>query len=190
MLLFLFALSFASAVSAGCYESSPAHPVPVYDPDDVVLRHALAEINTAFMTTVAAPEFAATSFSVEITSSKASLWSKHHTARDRNASRPDIPDVNGNALYRVASVTKAFTALGVLYQHKAGNLSLDDSVDQYIKELGEEQEGSVLWQDITLRSLASQLSGIPFECASPENRRCDTLKGTWADPRQPSRAIL
>lgn len=53
--------------------------------------------------------------------------------------------------------------LGVLYQHAAGNLSLDDPVDQYIAELSGPGSGVLPWKDITLRSLASQLSGIPRE---------------------------
>jgi CubicO group peptidase (beta-lactamase class C family) len=181
MLFPLLVSSLVGIASAGCSGYSTAHAPPVYDLNDAAFRHALAEINTAFVTTVAAPEFAATSFSAEITSSKKSLWSKHQTARDRNVSRPDVSEVNGNALYRIASITKTFTVLGILYQHKAGNLSLDDSVIQYIEELREEQEGSIPWKDITLRSLASQLSGIPRECILPDPRFCHTAGGMQTD---------
>ncbi|RMZ67195.1 beta-lactamase family [Pyrenophora seminiperda CCB06] len=85
--------------------------------------------------------------------------------RERNASRPDIPQVNGDALYRIASITKTFTVLGILYQHAAGNLSLDETANMYLKELGDKSDGGIPWKDITLRSLASQLSGIPREWA-------------------------
>lgn len=177
MLFYLLISSLVGVASAGCSEYSNAYPPPVYDLNDAAFRHALAEINTDFVTTVAAPEFASSSFSVEITSSKKSLWSKHQTARDRNVSRPDIPEVNGDALYRIASITKTFTVLGVLYQHNAGNLSLDDPVSKYIGELREKQEGSIQWTDITLRSLASQLSGVPRECILPDPRFCQTAEG-------------
>lgn len=180
-MVFLYTFLFAAAASAKCYEASIAHPLPDLDPNDAVLKHAFATINTALTIAIAAPEFASTSFSIEITSSKESLWSEHHTARERNASRPDIPEVNGDALYRIASITKTFTVLGILYQHEAGNLSLDDPVDKYIKELKEKQEGTIPWKDITLRSLASQLSGIPRECTIDPSHKCTTEKGMQAD---------
>lgn len=167
MILFIFNLFLVAFVSAKCYETSFAHPPPDYHPDEPVLKTTFAHINALLTIAVADPEYASTSFSVEITSPKQSLWSQHHTARERNTSRPDIPEVNGDALYRIASITKSFTVLGILQQHAAGNLSLDDPVDKYIEELREEQKGSIPWQDISLRSLASQLSGIPRECRPP-----------------------
>ncbi|KAF2002481.1 beta-lactamase/transpeptidase-like protein [Amniculicola lignicola CBS 123094] len=161
MFLLVLALLGVPWVQSHCYEPSVAHPPPEYDPGDALLKRAFASINATLTMTVAAPEFAHTSFSVEITSSKESLWSRHQTARERNASRPDINFVTGDALYRIASISKSFTVLGLLYQHAAGNLSLDNTVDTYVEELREKQSGSVPWKDITLRTLASQLSGIP-----------------------------
>jgi hypothetical protein len=163
---------------AGCYEPNVAHPLPDYSKDDLELKLAFMVINNEISNTIAAKEFEATSFSVDITSSKESLWSRHHTALQRNASREDVARVNGDTLYRIASITKAFTVLGILYQHNAGNLSLDDPVDKYIEELRGEQEGTIPWKDITIRSLASQLSGIPRECMPwPRKDRCFTTKG-------------
>ncbi|KAH8716983.1 beta-lactamase/transpeptidase-like protein [Phaeosphaeriaceae sp. PMI808] len=167
---------FAAVVSAKCYEASFAHPLPELDLNDAVLKRAFTTINTALTTAVAASEFSSTSFSIEITSSKESLWSKHHTARERNASRADIPEVNGDALYRIASITKTFTVLGILYQHEIGSLNLDDTIDKHINELREKQEGTIPWKDITLRSMASQLSGIPSDCVVNSSRRCITEK--------------
>ena len=84
---------------------------------------------------------------------------------------------------------KTFTVLGLLYQEKAGNLSLDDPVDKYIEELKEPQNGTLSWKDITLRSLASQLSGIPRECVIPRKpwsqgfSGCHELEGMDIDFR-------
>lgn len=163
-MVFLSIFLLAGLASSKCFEPTTAHFPPDYDPHDPLLQDAFASINTALTVAVAAPEYASSSFSVEVTSSKQSLWSQHHTARERNTSRPDIPEVNGDALYRIASITKSFTVLGILYQHKAGNLSLDETVNKYLPELGEKSDGGIPWKDITLRSLASQLSGIPREC--------------------------
>ncbi|KAF2855333.1 beta-lactamase/transpeptidase-like protein [Plenodomus tracheiphilus IPT5] len=164
-MVLIYTILLAGLVSSKCFEPTTAHPQPVYDVHDSLLEDAFAYIDTALKAAVGRPEYAHTSFSVEVTSSKESLWSLHHTARLRNFSRPDVAEVNGDALYRIASITKTFTVLGILQQHEAGNLSLDDTVNKYIKELPEKSEGGIPWHDITLRSLASQLSGIPREFA-------------------------
>ncbi|KAI2484908.1 beta-lactamase family protein [Pyrenophora tritici-repentis] len=168
MLIHFLTPLFAAFASAKCFEPNVAHPPPTYDAYDPLLQEAFESMDTALTVAIAAPEYAPTSFSVEITSSKEILWSLHHTARKRNASRPDIPLVNGDALYRIASITKTFTVLGMLYQHEAGNLSLDDTVNTYLKELGDKSNGGIPWKDITLRSLTSQLSGIPREWAQSD----------------------
>jgi CubicO group peptidase (beta-lactamase class C family) len=186
IMLLYSTLLWAALASAKCYEPDVAHPLPDYDARDHALQQAFARIKSALIDAVAAPEFAATSFSVEITSSKESLWSQHHTARERNSSRPDIPEVNGDALYRIASITKTFTVLAILQQQKAGKLNLDDSIDTYVEDLKGKQEGSIPWKDITLRSLASQLSGIPRDCKifldHSHFRGCQSYKGTHTDP--------
>lgn len=163
LVLINLCLSFAFA-AAKCYEPSLVHPLPDYDANHPILKTAFVHLDALLTIAIKSPEYANTSFSVDVTSSERSLWSYHHTARERNASRPDIPHVNGEALYRIASITKSFTVLALLQQHAAGNLSLDDPVDKYIAELQGKQKGSIPWKDITLRSLASQLSGIPREC--------------------------
>jgi CubicO group peptidase (beta-lactamase class C family) len=101
--------------------------------------------------------FAGSSFSIEVTSGDDTLWTKYHTAKQRDDGRPGVVRVDGNSQYRIASITKVFTTLGVLYQHEAGNLSLDGTIDRYITELTGPDSGVLPWKDITLRSLASQL---------------------------------
>jgi CubicO group peptidase (beta-lactamase class C family) len=182
MLFRALALLLPPTALAACYEPSPAHPLPVYSSKDSLLELAFESIDTALDTIIASPDYNASSFSVQVTSSKESLWSRHHTARHRNESRPDVPSVNGDALYRIASITKSFTVLGLLYQHAAGNLSLDDSIDTYVSELGQDQPGSIPWKDITLRTLASQLSGIPRDCMLlTAFYKCQTREGMLAD---------
>jgi CubicO group peptidase (beta-lactamase class C family) len=170
-LVSLAQLTIFGLSAAKCYEPLLAFPPPEYDVEHPILRTAFDHLRALLTIAVDAPEHDRNSFSVEITSSKRSLWSHHHTARERNASRPDIPTVNGDALYRIASVTKAFTVLGIFQQHVVGNLSLDDPVDKFFEGLRAEQKGNIPWKDITLRSLASQLSGIPREFAISDSFR-------------------
>ena len=51
--------------------------------------------------------------------------------QDLDAKRPVTPDT----VFRIASMTKAFTALAILNLRDAGKLSLDDSAEKYIPEM-------------------------------------------------------
>ncbi|PVH98034.1 beta-lactamase family protein [Periconia macrospinosa] len=178
-MLFWIKFVFVATASAKCFNPSIAHPLPDYDPSHPVLRDAFAHIEALLEITIGGdPTWDSSSFSVAITSSKETLWEHHHKAQKRNVTRPDIPQVNGDALYRIASITKVFTVLAILQQQEAGNLRLDESVATYLPELKENQNGTINWAGITLRSLASQLSGIPREFAQDDllNSQMDS---TW-----------
>jgi D-alanyl-D-alanine carboxypeptidase len=57
--------------------------------------------------------------------------------------------------YRLASISKTFTALAIMQKIELGALSLDDSILLYIPELSES------WSDISIHHLLSHQSGIP-----------------------------
>lgn len=166
-LLVLFSL-FVN-VFAGYCAPSPAFPVPIWDDSDTqALQPTLKRIEKKLAGIVAKEEYNASSFSIAITSGTNTLWSGFHTAVDRNESRKGTKEVDENSQYRIASITKVFTVLGVLKQHAAGNLSLDDPINKYIPGLPPKGHGGLPWKDITLRILASQLSGIPREFAQSD----------------------
>ena len=162
------ALAAVPLVACRCYDPSPAFPVPAWSHGAHDLKSAFRTIQKKLDAVASDKRYDTSSFSVEITSSTQSLWSHFHTARKHNATRPGDTDVDEDSMYRIASITKTFTTLGILQQHKAGNLSLDDPVDKYIPELAEDDAGALPWKDITLRILASQLSGIPREFAQSD----------------------
>ncbi len=150
-----------------CCDPSPAFPPPTYG-NAVELRDAFSTIKASISNILEDPKYNTSSFSIEVTSSQETLWTRYHTAKERNETRAGTSAVTGDSVYRIASVTKSFTVLGILQQHAAGKLSLDDTIDRYVPELQKKQEGSIPWKDITLRSLASQLSGIPREFAQSD----------------------
>jgi len=125
------------------------------------LASAFANIEAKLKRITDGDRYDTSSFSVEVTSNTETLWSHFHTAKKQNETRPGTQQVDGNSVYRIASITKLFTTLAILYQHEAGNLSLDNPINKYVSGL----EGELPWKDITLRILASQLSGIPREFA-------------------------
>lgn len=66
----------------------------------------------------------------------------------------DVP-ATPETVYRIASVTKQFTAAAVLRQVEAGRIALDDTVHAYLPELPFAGSG------ITIRHLLSHTAGIP-----------------------------
>lgn len=166
LLLWLTYVIGAESRASSC-DPSPAFPPPTYN-DAEELQDAFRTIKTSISDVLEDAKFNSSSFSIEVTSSQTTVWSLHHTAKEKNETRPGTSVVNGDSVYRIASITKTFTVLGILQQDAAGNLSLDDTIDKYLPELQKKQEGSIPWKDITLRSLASQLSGIPRELAQSD----------------------
>ncbi len=159
-----FLIKLISSTVSTCFEPSTAFPVPSWPNGKHDLAPAFSAIGTGLDGLVANKKYDAVSISVEITSQSESLWSHFHTARKQNSTRPGASVVDGDSLYRIASITKTFTVLGLLYQHEAGNLNLETPIKHYIPEL----TGSIPWHDITLRALASQLSGIPRDFAQSD----------------------
>ncbi|KIW13298.1 hypothetical protein PV08_08486 [Exophiala spinifera] len=164
-------LSLIGLVAAGCSYQGPAFSLPDYENAPPILLEAFTRIEAAILETISDPKFNTTSYSIEVTSSHKTLWTSFHTAQDKNKDRPGAKAITGDSAYRIASITKVFTVLGILRQSEAGKLSLDDPVDKYLTDLQRRQEGTIQWRDITLRSLASQLSGIPRDWAQSDLSR-------------------
>ncbi|KEF56126.1 uncharacterized protein A1O9_07707 [Exophiala aquamarina CBS 119918] len=162
----LVIFSLIASITAECTGHTPAFPSPDYGQKSFELLEAFNGISNALTVLTADQDYNASSYSIEITSADSTLWTTYHTAEAKNDSRPGAAEVNGQSTYRIASITKSFTVLGLLYQDAAGNLSLEDTIGTYVSELVRgHQQGSIPWKDITLRTLASQLSGIPRDFA-------------------------
>ncbi|KIW67042.1 hypothetical protein PV04_06319 [Phialophora macrospora] len=164
-------------IQATCSSQSPFHPPPTYDQHASEIWETFSQIEAALSAltrknnTALDTALDTSSYSVEVTSSARTLWSTSHTARVKNATRPGADTVDSSSRYRIASITKVFTVLEILRLHGEGRLSLDDGVDKYVSFTEADDlnprstSGSIVWSDITLRSLASQLSGLPRDWA-------------------------
>lgn len=75
-------------------------------------------------------------------------------ARNLEANEPATPDT----LYAVGSCTKTITAIAIMQLLEAGNLALEDPVDDYIPHL-EDAPGD----PVTIAELLSHTSGIPSD---------------------------
>ena len=126
---------FVGLSVATLFDPSPAFPVPSWSYGARDLRDAFDDIATRLEELAAKNKWDAASFSVAITSETETLWDYFHTARKRNESRPGAAHIDGDSLYRIASITKTFTVLGLLYQHQTGRLELDSPISKFIPEL-------------------------------------------------------
>lgn len=162
----LLALSLAFAglerVQGAC-EPEISFPVPKYG--KATLHSTFDTIDSNLEKAINSGSFNGTSFSLAISSSKKTLHTKYHFDKSLGGS-----PINESSVYRVASNTKVFTALGILRLEAAGKLSLDDEVTDFITELSNGKR-HISWKGITLRSLLSHSSGLQDNCVS---RCCET----------------
>lgn len=90
------------------------------------------------------------------------ILSFHHTPSMFNTS--GVHQVNGDTVYRAASITKLFTTVSVLQFEDKINLS--ERVVHYLPELlqistWETVPSQIDWNTVTVESFLSQLSGLP-----------------------------
>jgi D-alanyl-D-alanine carboxypeptidase len=103
------------------------------------------------------------------------IWSKGYGFADVRHKIPAGP----STLYRVASISKLFTATAVLQLRDAGKLSLDDPVARHLdwfKIRAAQPEGP----PITIRHLLTHTSGLPREA----------LGLNWTDLKFPAREAM
>jgi CubicO group peptidase (beta-lactamase class C family) len=69
--------------------------------------------------------------------------------------------VRGDTVFRIASMTKSFTAMAILRLRDQGKLSLDDPAERHVPELRGLRYPTVDAPRITLRHLLTQSAGFP-----------------------------
>jgi len=170
--LLTLTITLQSATAIGsCYTPGPAFP-----PIDHVLNKTQAsqvgvKLDEAIKKVLKSPEgwtTNVTSFAVLVTTSQDTIWDYYYTAPVLGEYRDSEPtDVNGDTAFRVASNSKSFTVYAILLENR---INLEDPITKYIPELlaqeldiSSYESNLVDWNHITIRSLASQLSGIARE---------------------------
>ena len=69
--------------------------------------------------------------------------------------------VEGDTVFRIASMTKSFTAMAILQLRDAGKLSLDDAAEKYVPELRSLRYPTTDSPRLTLRHLLTHSGGFP-----------------------------
>src|ERR1041385_8269674 len=62
--------------------------------------------------------------------------------------------VSTNTVFEIGSITKQFTAAGILLLEQKGSLSVEDKVSKFLTDVPDS------WTDITIRHLLTHTSGI------------------------------
>lgn len=70
---------------------------------------------------------------------------------------------NARSVFRIASMTKSFTAATVLVLRDEGRLRLDDPIDRHVPELRGRRWGSADAHVPTLRDLLGMAGGLPYD---------------------------
>lgn len=78
------------------------------------------------------------------------IFEKSYGIAEEKTKRP----LNVESVFELASVSKQFTAMGIVLLHKKGKLNYDDKISKYIPELA-------FYEGITVRNLLNHTSGLP-----------------------------
>ena len=89
----------------------------------------------------------------------------------------DIPSkspVDGDTVFRIASMTKSFTAVSILKLRDEGKLSLDDPAERYVPEMKALRYPTTDSPRITIRHLLSHSEGFPEDNPWGDQQLADT----------------
>ena len=91
------------------------------------------------------------------------VWSRGYGVKDVTTKEP----VDADTVFRLASVTKSFTAIAVLQLRDAGKLLLDDPAEKYLPELAGIVYPTRDAARITVRNLLTHTAGLPHDAPLP-----------------------
>ncbi len=112
------------------------------------------------------------------------IWGEGFGYADIETKKPVTLDTR----FRIASISKTFTAVAILQLRDAGALCLDDPVSKYLDWFDLQFQGA---PEITIRNLLTHTSGLPRDSHNPMWTECDAP--AWDDfveglkSRQPTR---
>src|SRR5215212_1298902 len=105
------------------------------------------------------------------------VWVKAAGVREKTSDAPVTPDT----AFRIASMTKSFTAMSILKLRDEGKLSLDDPVSKYIPELAKLSYPTADSQVLTVRHLLTHSEGFPEDNPWGDRQlaQSDVTMRTW-----------
>ena len=156
---FLLVLAIARGASARQTDASAT--------SRAALVARLDSIATDFIT--ASP---AAGMTIAVVSRRDTLLLKGYGERDREKHLP----ADANTVYRIASITKQFTAAAVMRLVERGAVRLEDPVTKFLPQYPQ-------WSSVTVRQLLNHTSGIESYTSTPEWRK------QWNDDLTPAQLV-
>lgn len=149
--------AFCALLTGAAALGNEAYPTPQFtDPERLLkLSSAFAEIDQIFQKYAAEKHIPGMAFGVVIDDRLAHLGSAG--LRDLQSQAP----ITADTAFRIASMTKSFTALAILKLRDSGKLSLEDPVSKWIPEFANSKLPTKDAAPIRIRQLLSHSSGLP-----------------------------
>jgi CubicO group peptidase (beta-lactamase class C family) len=132
-----------------------AGPARAESPDTAKLKTAFADIDRLFTAFAADGHVPGAAWGIVIDGELAHVGTTG--LRDVVSKAP----VGGDTVFRIASMTKSFTAMSILKLRDEGKLSLDDPAERYVPELKALKYLTTDSPKITIRHLLSHSEGFP-----------------------------
>ncbi len=148
-------LALGVAAAARARASADVPPPRFADPDrKAKLLAALPAVEKAFAAAVEKAKFPGAAFGVVVDGELvlAKGWGVRETAGGA---------VDADTVFRIASMTKSFTALAILKLRDEGKLSLEDPVSKYVPELGGMPRATADSPILTIQHLLTHSEGFP-----------------------------
>ena len=146
-----------SSSTPPCPRVPTIRPLPT--PMPIELENVFKELDTLF-TKMVGKNTSLPAISANIFYQETVLWTGHYGSKSlhlKNSTRPD-----DNTVYRIGSITKIFPVLLIYKLYENGVIqSVDDTLSKYIPEFN--IRNPFTNENITLREIASQMSGLPRE---------------------------
>ncbi len=137
-------------------QSSLAPPARFADPDRVSkLRRALPAVDSVMRTFATSNRVPGIAYGVIVDGRLL------HVAAVGLREVPSRAPVDTSTVFRIASMTKSFTALSILQLRDAGKFSLDDLAERYVPELAALRYPTSDAPRITIRHLLTHSAGFP-----------------------------
>lgn len=149
-----------------CRPEGPVLPQPTALAESAVFKEAAANLTDALDAAVSGSITAGwpvenVSFSLAVISADQDkpgvpIWEYHHLAA---ANENGTKHLDRDSQYLIGSVSKVIASYVLL---KSG-IDLDAPVTEFLPKLGD-KKSAIQWRDVSLRMLASHLSGAPANC--------------------------
>lgn len=178
--LFAAALATTGLAAPNCPPLGPTFEKPRNFASSTAIRAAVANLTETLTArdqdTSPAVRADTTSYGIEVFSTSKDypvVFSWHHTAPSLAASNNDntmgVSKADADAVYRLGSLTKIFTVYTWLAQD--GDSKWNEPITRYVPELAAAADkaktdpvANVPWDEVTIGSLAGQLSGAIRDC--------------------------